>query len=425
MTMYCIILPIYICLSAFNLLILPITKNIIMANQNLGKAKKEKKDEFYTQLGDINKEMQAYLDYNPDVFRDKTVLLPCDDPEWSNFTRFFALNFQLFGIKRLISTSYAPDAKKAKYGIEPSLFPEEEHDPKFDPSKWQTRGKIFILDRDTNGDNRIDIDDLQWEYLEGDGDFRSREVTRLRDEADIVITNPPFSLFREFLAWLIEGGKQFSVIGNMNAITYKEVFPLIKDNKVWLGPSISSGDREFGVPKEYLLNAAGWRIDENGNHFIRVKGVRWFTNIEHGRRHEPLSLMTMADNIKFSRHKDIRGKEYQHYDNYDAIEVPYTDAIPSDYDGAMGVPISFLDKYCPEQFKITGITKTWFGGASKTYPEQTQVSKDGKESTVTKLNDGATLVLDTPPENETYYKVGGKLYTQVYARILIQRITTP
>ena len=396
-----------------------------MANQNLGKAKKEKNDEFYTQLGDINKEMQVYLDYNPDVFRDKTVLLPCDDPEWSNFTRLFALNFQLFGIKRLISTSYAPDAKKAKYGIEPSLFPEEEHDPKFDPSKWQTRGKIFILDRDTNGDNRIDIDDLQWEYLEGDGDFRSREVTRLRDEADIVITDPPFSLFREFLAWLIDGGKQFSVIGNMNAITYKEVFPLIKDNKVWLGPSISSGDREFGVPKEYPLNAAGWRIDENGNHFIRVKGVRWFTNIEHGRRHEPLSLMTMADNIKFSRHKDIRGKRYQHYDNYDAIEVPYTDAIPSDYDGAMGVPISFLDKYCPEQFKITGITKTWFGGASKTYPEQTQVSKDGKESTVTKLNDGATLVLDTPPENETYYKVGGKLYTQVYARILIQKITTP
>ena len=396
-----------------------------MANQNLGKAKKEKNDEFYTQLGDINKEMQAYLDYNPDVFRDKTVLLPCDDPEWSNFTRFFALNFQLFGIKRLISTSYAPDAKKAKYGIEPSLFPEEEHDPKFDPSKWQTRGKTFILDRDTNGDNRIDIDDLQWEYLEGDGDFRSREVTRLRDEADIVITNPPSSLFRELLAGLIDGGKQFSVIGNMNAITYKEVFPLIKDNKVWLGPSISSGDREFGVPKEYPLNAAGWRIDENGNHFIRVKGVRWFTNIEHGRRHEPLSLMTMADNIKFSRHKDIRGKRYQHYDNYDAIEVPYTDAIPSDYDGAMGVPISFLDKYCPEQFKITGITKTWFGGASKTYPEQTQVSKDGKESTVTKLNDGATLVLDTPPENETYYKVGGKLYTQVYARILIQKITTP
>ena len=377
-----------------------------MANQNLGKAKKEKKDEFYTQLGDINKEMQAYLDYNPDVFRDKTVLLPCDDPEWSNFTRFFALNFQLFGIKRLISTSYAPDAKKAKYGIEPSLFPEEEHDPKFDPSKWQTRGRIFILDRDTNGDNRIDIDDLQWEYLEGDGDFRSREVTRLRDEADIVITNPPFSLFREFLAWLIEGGKQFSVIGNMNAITYKEVFPLIKDNKVWLGPSISSGDREFGVPKEYPLNAAGWRIDENGNHFIRVKGVRWFTNIEHGRRHEPLSLMTMADNIKFSRHKDIRGKGYQHYDNYDAIEVPHTDAIPSDYDGVMGVPISFLDKYCPEQFVIIGMAKRGAGDPklkSKVY------TKDDY-SNYSDLNATPTL-----------WGEDGKLHN-TYPRMLIQKI---
>jgi len=377
-----------------------------MANQNLGKAKKEKNDEFYTQLGDINKEMQAYLDYNPDVFRDKTVLLPCDDPEWSNFTRFFALNFQLFGIKRLISTSYAPDAKKAKYGIEPSLFPEEEHDPKFDLSKWQTRGRIFILDRDTNGDNRIDIDDLQWEYLEGDGDFRSREVTRLRDEADIVITNPPFSLFREFLAWLIEGGKQFSVIGNMNAITYKEVFPLIKDNKVWLGPSISSGDREFGVPKEYPLNAAGWRIDENGNHFIRVKGVRWFTNIEHGRRHEPLSLMTMADNIKFSRHKDIRGKGYQHYDNYDAIEVPHTDAIPSDYDGVMGVPISFLDKYCPEQFVIIGMAKRGAGDPklkSKVY------TKDDY-SNYSDLNATPTL-----------WGEDGKLHN-TYPRMLIQKI---
>lgn len=397
-----------------------------MANKNLGNAKTAKNDEFYTQLPDIEHEMQAYVDYDPDVFRDKTILMPCDDPEWSNFTRYFALNFQLFGIKKLISTSYAPDAKAAKYGVMPSLFPEDEQDPKFDRDKWQTHGRIFVLDRDINGDNRIDIDDLRWEYLDGDGDFRSREITQLRDEADFIITNPPFSLFREFLKWIIDGGKQFSVIGNMNAITYKEVFPLLKDNKIWLGPSISSGDREFGVPKEYPLNAAGWRIDEEGKHFIRVKGVRWYTNIEHGKRHEPLPLMTMADNLKFSRHKDLRlRKEYQHYDNYDAIEVPYTDAIPSDYTGPMGVPISFLDKYCPEQFKITGITKTWFGGASKTYPEQTQVSKDGKESTVTKLNDGATLVLDTPPENETYYKVGGKLYTQVYARILIQKITTP
>ena len=376
-----------------------------MSNQNLGGAKMAKNDEFYTQLTDINKEIQAYLDYNPDIFRDKTVLLPCDDPKWSNFTKFFALNFQLFGIKRLISTSYALDAKKAKYGIEPSLFPEEEYDPKFDPSKWQTRGKIFILDRDINGDDRIDFDDLQWDYLEGDGDFRSREVTQLRNDADIVITNPPFSLFREFIAWLMEGGIQFAIIGNMNAITYKEVFPLIKDNKVWLGPSISSGDREFGVPKEYPLNAAGWRIDENGNHFIRVKGVRWFTNIEHGRRHEPLSLMTMADNIKFSSHKDLRGrKEYQHYDNYDAIEVPYTDAIPSDYDGKMGVPISFLDKYCPEQFEIIGQTQGDSGKELGLKPFDRELKKLNPS-----LRDG-----------QLYYMENG-IPVKPYARILIRK----
>lgn len=399
------------------------------SNSTLGTAKAAKNDEFYTQLPDIEHEMQAYVDYDPDVFRDKTILMPCDDPEWSNFTRYFALNFQLFGIRKLISTSYAPDAKAAKYGVQPPLFPEEEQDPKFDRDKWQTHGRIFVLDRDTNGDNRIDIDDLRWEYLDGDGDFRSREITQLRNEADFIITNPPFSLFREFLKWIIDGGKQFSVIGNMNAITYKEVFPLLMNNKAWLGATGNGCDMVFGVPEGATVaekdRQKAERLGYKGN-YTRLGNSCWFTSIEHGKRHEPLPLMTMADNLKFSRHKDLRGrKEYQHYDNYDAIEVPYTDAIPSDYTGAMGVPISFLDKYCPEQFKITGITKTWFGGASKTYPEQTQVSKDGKESTVTKLNDGATLVLDTPPENETYYKVGGKLYTQVYARILIQKITTP
>ena len=392
------------------------------SNSTLGTAKAAKNDEFYTQLPDIEHEMQAYVDYDPDVFRDKTILMPCDDPEWSNFTRYFALNFQLFGIKKLISTSYAPDAKAAKYGVMPSLFPEDEQDPKFDRDKWQTHGRIFVLDRDINGDNRIDIDDLRWEYLDGDGDFRSREITQLRNEADFIITNPPFSLFREFLKWIIDGGKQFSVIGNMNAITYKEVFPLLKDNKIWLGNGFTAGNAFFATPNAQKYGEGV--LQDDG--LVKFRNCCWFTNIELGKRHEPLPLMTMADNLKFSRHKDLRlRKEYQHYDNYDAIEVPYTDAIPSDYTGAMGVPISFLDKYCPEQFKITGITKTWFGGASKTYPEQTQVSKDGKESTVTKLNDGATLVLDTPPENETYYKVGGKLYTQVYARILIQKITTP
>ena len=388
-------------------------------NDALGKAKEAKNDEFYTIYADIEKEINAYLEYDENVFRNKTILLPCDDPEWSNFTRYFAQNFEKLGLKKLISTSYAIESKKYKIkDWQPTLF--EQQAPWFDVDKSKIMGKIFTLDHDTNKNGRIDIDDLEWKYLEGDGDFRSDEIKRLRDEADFIITNPPFSLFREFVAWIMESGKKFAVIGNMNAITYKEIFPLLKKNDVWLGASIHSGDREFGVPKEYPLEAAGWRIDENGNHFIRVKGVRWFTNIEHGRRHEPLSLMTEANNIKFSKHKEVKGTGYKKYDNYDAIEVPYTDAIPSDYKGVMGVPISFLDKYCPEQFEILGITKTWFGGANKVYPEQTQVDKHGKKSRVTKLNDGATIELSEVPEGETYYIVNEKMYQQLYARVLIK-----
>lgn len=388
-------------------------------NDALGKAKEAKNDEFYTIYADIEKEMNAYLEYDENVFRDKTVLLPCDDPEWSNFTRYFAQNFEKLGLKKLISTSYAIESKKYKVkDWQPTLF--EQQAPWFDVDKSKIKGKIFTLDHDTNRNGRIDIEDLEWKYLDGDGDFRSEEIKRLRDEADFIITNPPFSLFREFVAWIMDSGKKFAVIGNMNAITYKEIFPLLKKNDVWLGASIHSGDREFGVPKEYLLEAAGWRIDENGNHFIRVKGVRWFTNIEHGRRHEPLSLMTEANNIKFSKHKEVKGSDYKKYDNYDAIEVPYTDAIPSDYKGVMGVPISFLDKYCPEQFEILGITKTWFGGANKIYPEQIQVNKHGKKSRVTKLNDGATIELSEVPEGETYYIVNEKMYQQLYARVLIK-----
>ena len=323
-----------------------------MANTNLANAKTAKNDEFYTQYADIQKEINAYLDYNPDVFRDKTVLLPCDDPEWSNFTKFFAQNFQLFGLKKLISTSYAPESKKYKMPYQPTLF--ETSQPHFNADKTKTNGKIFVLERYITGDNRIDINDLEWQYLEGDGDFRSKEVTKLRDEADIIITNPPFSLFREFVAWLMNSWKLFVIIGNVNAISYKEVFPLIKGDKLWYGPSISSGDREFMIPESYPIEAVGWRIDDNGKKYIRVKGVRWFTNLEHGRRHQPLQLMSMKDNLRFGRHKEIRQDGYQHYVNYDAIEVPYSDAIPDDYEGAMGVPISFLDKYCPEQFEIIG-----------------------------------------------------------------------
>ena len=398
-----------------------------MSNKNLSAAKNAKNDEFYTQYADIQKEINAYLDYDPDVFRGKTVLLPCDDPEWSNFTRFFAQNFEMLGLKKLISTSYAPDAKKEKYGI---LF---EYAAEQNGGRPQNeRGKIFVLDHDTNASGRIDFDDLEWDYLDGDGDFRSEEVCKLRDEADVIVTNPPFSLFREFLAWILDGknclaqrrrgaevgsrvprdhdgnglaaksakdAKKFLIIGNMNAITYKEVFQLIMQNKVWLGASIHSGDREFGVPKEYPLEAAGWRVDENGNHFIRVKGVRWFTNLEHGRRHQPMLLMTMRENIKFSKHKEVRGVGYPKYVNYDAIDVPFSDAIPADYDGAMGVPISFMDKYCPEQFEILGISLDLATPIKECVEPDAEYEKGGLRF---------------------YLKIGEKKYHRLYDRIVIR-----
>ena len=188
-----------------------------------------------------------------------------------------------------------------------------------------------------------------------------------------------------------------------------------------MGCTIHSGDREFGVPDEYPLEAAGFRIDEKGKKYIRVKGVRWYTNIDHGRRHNPLSLMSMVDNIKYSKHKEIQGKKYQHYDNFDAIEIPFSDAIPCDYEKMMGVPITFFDKYCPEQFDIVGITQSWYGMASKIYPKQIQVSKTGKKSSVTKLNDGAAIELPGPDDGEVYYIVDGHYYTKAYARIIIRK----
>ena len=324
-----------------------------MANSNLSKAKTAKNDEFYTQYHDIETEINAYLEYNPDVFRGKTILLPCDDPEWSNFTRYFAQNFEELGLKKLISTSYAVESKNYKTDWQPTLF--ETENPLYNADKSRVCGKIFVLEQDTNANGRIDIDDLKWQYLEGDGDFRSQEVTALRNEADIIVTNPPFSLFRDFLAWIVQAGKKFVIIGNMNAITYKEVFPLIKENKMWLGNGFHAGNAYFKTIELTTKYAEGV-YDENTG-LVKFRNCCWFTNLEHGRRHQPLQLMTMADNIKFSKHKEIKGKAYQKYDNYDAIEVPYTDAIPSDYEGVMGVPISFLDKYCPEQFEIVEFRK--------------------------------------------------------------------
>ena len=363
-----------------------------MANKTLNEARAAKKDEFYTQFYDIESEMEAYLDYNPDVFRDKTILLPCDDPEWSNFTKYFAQNFEALGLKKLISTSYAPESMTYKNGRQLSIF--ETQSPKFDKDKTKTHGKIFILSYNACPNEHVCLDKLQWQYLDEDGDFRSKEVTKLRDEADIIVTNPPFSLFREFLGWIEDAHKQFIIIGNINCVTYKEVFPLIQNNKIWMGCTIHSGDREFGVPDEYPLKASGWRVDENGKKFIRVKGVRWYTNIDHGQRHSPLSLMSMADNVKYSKHKEIKGKKYAKYDNYDAIEVPYTDSIPDDYDRMMGVPISFLDKYCPEQFEIVGMAKRGAGDPSlrsKVYTKSDYPNYSDLNATPTIKDDNGVL----------------------------------
>ena len=328
-----------------------------MANVNLKDARKAKFDEFYTQYHDIEKEMNAYLDYDKNVFHDKTILLPCDDPEWSNFTKYFAQNFERLGLKKLISTSYAPDSKPQELNLQLSLF--ETQSPKFDKSKARANGKIYTLTRDTTGDKKINVEDLEWEYLKGDGDFRSAEVTSLRDEADVVITNPPFSLFREFLEWIVGADKKLVILGNKNAITYKEVFPLIKENKMWLGSTPMSVDLMFRVPEsmQAQLVAAG----KEGSAWRRIDGEvmgrstsAWFTSLDHGRRHQPLTLMSEEDNIKFSKHKEVKDRGYQRYVNFDTIEVPFTDAIPSDFTGVMGVPISFLSKYNPDQFEIVG-----------------------------------------------------------------------
>ena len=333
-------------------------------NQGLTAAKKAKQDEFYTRYVDIQKEVEAYLEFDPDAFRDKVIYCNCDDPFESNFFKYFAAKFNTLGLKRLISTSY--DGSPIAGHL--TLFPEHNEGA---GKRKKPDALAVIIDhvKDEDGGGAANVADVELFLkrnkaariaLKGDGmypggDFRSAECVAFLKEADIVVTNPPFSLFREHVAQLVEHGKKFLIIGNQNAITYKEIFPLIKADKLWMGATIHSGDREFRVPDHYPLKAAGWRIDENGVKYIRVKGVRWFTNLDHGRRHEKLPLMTMAENLKFSKHKVIKGRaEYDRYDNYDAIEVPFTDAIPSDYDGAMGVPITFLDKYNPEQFEIVG-----------------------------------------------------------------------
>ena len=325
-----------------------------MANDALLNAKIQQNDEFYTLYEYIQKEVNAYLEFDPDAFKDKVVLCPCDDPEWSNFTKFFAQNFEVLGLKKLISTSFSLKCKKEKYTKyhQTSLF--EESFPQYDEVKAETKGKIFTLTR-RKDKTKIDYDDLEWKYLEGTGDFASEEIKALRDKADIIVTNPPFSLFIDFVSWIFEANKKFLIIGQIGMATYKNIFSHIKNNEMWVGATCNNEDMVFEVPEGANVNPKdkekAARMGYIGN-YTRQGNACWFTNIDHGRRHAPLNLMTAADNLKFSKHKELRENGYLTYFNYDGIDVPYVDSIPSDYDGVMGVPTSFLDKYNPEQFEI-------------------------------------------------------------------------
>lgn len=389
-----------------------------MANGKLSNAKNAKNDEFYTQYHYIEKEMNSYLEYNPDVFRGKTVLLPCDDPEWSNFTKYFAQNFINFGLKKLISTSFAVDSKKYKTNYQPSLF--EVNSPQYDYNKTSKYGKIFVLTHDKTRDGRIDVNDLDWQYLNGDGDFQSAEVIKLRSEADIIITNPPFSMFRPFISWLTYEYKQFVIIGNINAITYKEVFPLIKENKMWLGATNFNTGMYFQVPDDFsYADSYKFEREQNGVKVNRVPGVCWYTNIDHGRRHQPLNLMKESDVVKFGTKKP-----FQKYDNYDAIEVSNVKYIPSDFNGIMGVPITFLDKYSPEQFEIMGATQRGCHDEvpdTKKYDDYWEVKPNGEPtgSSGGKTNENANLKGNDGKKNYFINKEG-RVIQSAYQRIFIR-----
>ena len=354
-----------------------------MANKNLQNARKNKNDEFYTQLTDIEKELSNYRDY----FKNKTVFLNCDDPKESNFWRFFELNFEHLELKKLIATHY----------VAPKLLGLDK-EPIFSYTLTMTKNSKDVV--------RIPI--------KGNGDFRSPESIELLKEADIVVTNPPFSLFRPYIAQLIKYDKRFIIIGNLNAIAYKDIFPLIRDNKIWLGVSIHSGDREFGVPSNYPLNASGYRTDEDGNNYIRVQSVRWFTNLKHKKQNEEIIL-----------YKKYNEKEYPKYDNYDAINVDKVKDIPDNYYGEMGVPITFLEKYNPDQFEI--IALGIIGSIKFSSNRKMEILKNGKSTGKFTFNAKGTLyrkhnkVTDKKPPA---FKdcITGELYQSIYARIIIKRL---
>ena len=367
-----------------------------MARKDLAQAKDAKQDEFYTQLTDIEKELRYYTEH----FRDKVVFCNCDDPYESNFFKYFALNFNRLGLKRLIATCYNGSPVS---GNELLL---DFGDTVDDPKKIAYKVEITEVD-DINGDGAINLADIQYlmqndknviSVLKGNGDFRSEECVELLKQADIVVTNPPFSLFREYLAQLVKFQKQFLIIGNQNAISYKECFALIKENKMWLGASIHSGDREFMIPPTYEVRSKSLRIDERGNRYIRVVGIRWFTNLDYPQRHEPLNL-----------YKYYTPEEYPNYENFDGINVNSTADIPVDFDGAMGVPITFIDKYSPDQFEIIGLGISNSGLECGVQPYKPEHKKYRKEVQKRGAVDG-----------DLYMIING-IVTVPYARILIRK----
>ena len=375
------------------------------SKNELASANKAKKDEFYTQLSDIEKEMRYYRKH----FKGKTVLCNCDDPFESNFFKYFVLNFNRLGLKKLIATCYAgsPIANQ-QLSISDVLG----------TNTGKPYKAIVTTVYDKTGNGGVDMFDVAELFksgenelveLAGNGDFRSQECIALMDESDIIVTNPPFSLFRDYVAILMKHKKNFIIIGNVNAISYKEIFPLLMNNQMWIGASIHSGDRAFFVPDDYPLNASGCGVDENGRKFIRVKGVRWYTNLDISQRHEELIPV-----------KKYTNTDYPQYDNYDAIEVGSVADIPCNYSGIMGVPITFMDKYNPDQFEIIGLTQGWDDLHSKRYGQQIQVSKTGKRSKVMKLNDGPSVEVFEVPKDKTYYIVDDHIYVKMYARILIR-----
>ncbi len=402
--------------------------------RSLNAAKTAKKDEFYTQYVDIQKEVEAYLEYDPDTFRDKVVYCNCDDPFESNFFKYFAASFNTLGLKKLITTSYdgSPIAGQG------TLFPEYDEG---NGERQKPKALAVILDhvKDEDGDGAANIDDVELFLkrnkaariaLKGNdkypgGDFRSPECVELLQQADIVVTNPPFSLFREYVALLVEHRTKFLIIGNTNSITYKEVFPLIKNNRLWLGCTNFNVGMFFEVPDDW---ERFHHIDkEMGKKIARVSTSCWYTNLDHGRRHHPLNLMTMADNLRFS--KKLRGKTaYDRYDNYDAIEVGTYKEIPSDFDGVMGVPITFLDKYNPDQFEILGATQRGCHDLvpdTRKYDEYWEVRQDGSKtgSSGNKTNENANLLGNDGRKN--YFINGeGRIIQSAYQRIFIRHRRT-